>query len=147
TLVLPSTGFGGGLEGCRWLICSTVLGGKKSGEVLAEDLVLGISLQALSTSIPTRDIPVEVEHVDCVVDNRPNQHLKAGSTARPWPFGRFPRISWQLPLRARRACVPAKQPKHSSSSRPRAVPSSGGPQLAVCALPPLEHTWIDPFSI
>ena len=107
--LLPSTGFGGSLQGCCWLLRSAVLGGKKSGEMLPDYFAFRIPLQAFGTGIPTRDRPIKIEHIDRIIGHGPDEHLKPGSTAQPWPCGRFLRVSCQIPLPNRSHALLAKQ--------------------------------------
>ena len=46
-----------------------ILFGVELGEVLPDDLVGRIALEALSAGVPARDIPLRVEHIDCVIDD------------------------------------------------------------------------------
>src|SRR6185312_9934494 len=53
-----------------------LLGGIEHGKVMAQHVLRGITLDALRTGVPGDDVAIDVEHVDGVVDDAPNQQGK-----------------------------------------------------------------------
>jgi hypothetical protein len=58
------------LKRAGWETCGAILFGVEPGEMLAEDLLLGVALEPLSPAFQLLTTPMRVEHVDRVIGNR-----------------------------------------------------------------------------
>ncbi len=72
----------GGFQGDPGDALLEVLGRVETGEMLADDLVGLIALEAARPRIPAGDMPLDVEHVDGIVGDALNQHLEPAARAR-----------------------------------------------------------------
>ncbi len=79
----------GGIEADLRFAALPILFGIELREVLADDLVGGISLDALGASIPIADIALRIEHVERVVRDALHEQLKLLLAALEAFFGRL----------------------------------------------------------
>ena len=83
TAVLAHTpGFGGEAAGLRGLLqCGfgdasvALLLGIEAREMLADDLVGGVTLDAFGARVPAHDMALRVEHVDCIIHDAADQEV------------------------------------------------------------------------
>jgi hypothetical protein len=85
-----------------------------------------------------------IRTTNCVIGDRPHEHLKVGSTAQPRPLDRLFGIACQLPLPP---IAPSSRSKQNAIRVPvlDAVPNRRRIATAVCARPAIERPLIGPF--
>jgi hypothetical protein len=78
---LVATGFRGNLQRLLRQLPFLILGREKPAERLANDVPGLVALEAFRARIPAGDLPIEIDHVDRVVDDRIDQQLQLASVA------------------------------------------------------------------